>query len=275
MIELKDVNFKYKNGKEVLKNINLQISEGEFVSIIGKNGSGKSTLAKLISGLEKPKKGTVLVDELDTKERANFQELRKKVGIVFQNPENQILFNNVYDDIAFAINNLKLNDIEIRIEQALEKVVMKEFIKSNTYELSLGQKQRVTIAGVLAINSKYIIFDESTTMLDSYGKETFYKILRTLKEQGYTIIYITNAIDEILMADRIVLIKKGEIVSQFKKEDILENIDVLKSNSIEIPYLVNFVEKLNINGIEVELEKWTKEELIEKVIEVYKKWKIY
>lgn len=271
MIELKDVNFKYKNGKEVLKNINLQISEGEFVSIIGKNGSGKSTLAKLISGLEKPKKGTVFIDELDTKDRANFQEIRKKVGIVFQNPENQILFNNVYDDIAFAIKNLKLNDMDIRIEQALEKVDMKEFIKSNTYELSLGQKQRVTIAGVLALNSKYIIFDESTTMLDSYGKEKFYKILETLKEQGYTIIYITNAIDEILMADRIVLIKKGEIVSEFKKKDILENIEVLKSNSIEIPYLVNFVEKLNLNGIKVELEKWTKEELMEKVIEVYKK----
>ena len=143
MIKIKGVSFKYKNGTEVLKNINIEIKDGEFVTIIGKNGSGKSTLAKIISGLEKPSKGEVLVDEMSTLKKSNFLELRKKIGIVFQNPENQILFNNVYDDIAFGIKNLKLEDVDLRIKQSLQKVGMEEFINHNTFELSLGQKQRV------------------------------------------------------------------------------------------------------------------------------------
>lgn len=267
MIELNRVFFKYKNGKEVLKNINIEIKEEEFVTIIGKNGSGKSTLAKLISGLELPTKGEVNVDELDTKKKKNFLELRKKVGIVFQNPENQILFSNVYDDIAFAINNLKLEDAEIRIKSSLEKVDMTDFIGSNTYELSLGQKQRITIAGVLAINPKYIIFDEPTTMIDSAGKEKFYKIVKELNNQGYTIIYITNAIDEILMSDRVILLKHGQIEKTFLKKDIMENIDTLKKCGIEIPFIVNALEEFKKNGIEIKLEQWSKEELIRKIAE--------
>lgn len=133
-------------------------------------GLGKSSIAKLIAGIEKPTSGFVRIDQIDTKSKSQFCDLRKKIGIVFQNPDNQILFNNVYDDIEFALKNLKLDDIDLRIKEALKKVEMQNYINSETYELSLGQKQRLTIASVLAVNPPYIVLDEPTTMIDSERK---------------------------------------------------------------------------------------------------------
>lgn len=270
MIRINNLSFKYKNSNKVLDNINLEINEGEFVSIIGKNGSGKSTFAKLISGLLKPTSGETLIDDLDTSKKDTFMEIRQRVGIVFQNPENQIIFNNVYDDIAFALKNLKVKDIDLRIKEALKKVKMDKYIFNNTYELSLGQKQRTVIAGILSINPKYIIFDEPTTMLDSEGKEDVYNLIIELKKQGYTIIYITNAVDEILMSDRIIILSEGKITSDFKKENIIENIDILKENNINLPKIVNIILELKNNKIDINLENWTMEELTKKLIEVYK-----
>ena len=191
--------------------------------------------------------------------------------MVFQNPENQIIFNNVYDDIAFALKNLELDNEEIRIKTSLEKLRMDKYLKSPTYELSLGQKQRVTIAGVLAVNPKYIIFDEPTTMLDSEGKEDVYEIVKTLKKQGYTIIYVTNVMDEILIADRVVVLEKGEIIKEFYKKDILDNIEFLEKHEIKIPSLAKMLYEFKKNRIEIKLEEWTKEELTNKIIEVAKK----
>ena len=145
---------------------------------------GKSTIAKIISGLEKPNKGRVYIDDINTSDKKQFLEIRKKVGIVFQNPENQILFNNVFDDIAFSMKNLKIEKYNEKIEKALENLGMKDFLNSQAYDLSLGQKQRVTIAGVLAQDPKYIVFDEPTTMVDPYGKEEIYKIIKKLKESN-------------------------------------------------------------------------------------------
>ena len=145
---------------------------------------GKSTLAKIISGLEKPNKGKVFIDEINTTNKKSFLEIRKKVGIVFQNPENQILFNNIFDDIAFSMKNLKIKNYKEKIEKSLESLGMKNFLNSQAYDLSLGQKQRVTIAGVLAQDPKYIVFDEPTTMIDPYGKEETYKIIKKLKESN-------------------------------------------------------------------------------------------
>ena len=196
---------------------------------------GKSTLGKLIAGLEKPSKGLVQIDELKTADKKNFLEIRKKVGVVFQNPENQILFSNVKDDIEFALRNLNLSNSEDRIENALKKVDMSKFINSDAYELSLGQKQRLTIAEAIAINSKYIVLDEPTAMIDPLGKEAIYKIIKELKKQGYTIIYITNIIDEILMSDKILLLEDGRIVKTFMKQEILNNIEELKKYKIKIP----------------------------------------
>ena len=166
MIEINKLSFGYRSKKEVLKNINLKIENNEMIAVIGKNGSGKSTLAKLIAGLIVPNKGEIIIDEIKTSKKSDFFALRKKVGMIFQNPDNQIIFNNVYDDIAFAIKNLKLDNEEIRIKDALKKVKMEKYVQEEAYNLSLGQKQRVAIAGVLAINPDYIIFDEPTTMLD-------------------------------------------------------------------------------------------------------------
>lgn len=231
---------------------------------------GKSTLAKLISGLEKPNKGQVLIDNINTSDKKSFLELRKKVGVVFQNPENQILFNNVYDDIAFTMKNLGIEDYKEKIENSLERLNMREFLNSEAYNLSLGQKQRVTIAGVVATNPKYIVLDEPTTMIDPQGKEDVYSIIKQLKKENYTIIYITNLIDEILMSDKVIVIEDGRIINTFNKKDILNQIDFLKEHGIKIPNFVELIYELKNNGVDIEIENWDKENIMQKIIEVAK-----
>lgn len=172
MINIENLEYYYSKEKKILDNINLKINDGEFISIIGKNGSGKSTFAKLIAGILKCKKNTIFIDNEDIRKIDN-KNIRKKIGLVLQNPENQIIFNNVYDDIEFALKNLDLNDREIRIKNALKDVGMEEYINSETYTLSLGQKQRITIAEMLSVGTKYIIFDEPTTMIDSRRKRRY------------------------------------------------------------------------------------------------------
>lgn len=170
MIQIRNLNFQYLSGKSVLKNIDLEIKEGECLSIIGKNGAGKSSLVRLIAGLIKPSKGEILIDEINVQDRKKAKEIRKKIGIVFQNPENQILFPNVQDDLEFALKNLDLPNRETRIRNALQKVGMENYSNEDTYELSLGQKQRINLASVLAVNPLYLILDEPTTMIDSWRK---------------------------------------------------------------------------------------------------------
>lgn len=228
---------------------------------------GKSTLAKIISGLEAPNKGNVLIDELNTLNKKEFLNIRKKVGIVFQNPENQILFNNVFDDIAFTLKNLKLQDYELRIKNALEKLGMEKYLNSESYDLSLGQKQRVTIAGVVSCNPKYLVLDEPTTMIDPQGKEDIYKLIKKLKEENYTIIYITNFIDEILMSDKTIVIEDGRIINSFAKKDILNNVDFLKEHGIRIPELVDLVYKLKNKGVDLNIEDWDKQEIMAKILD--------
>ena len=227
---------------------------------------GKSTLAKIISGLEVPNKGQVVVDGINTSNKKEFFNIRKKVGVVFQNPENQILFNNVFDDIEFTLKNLAIENYKEKIENSLEKLNMKEFLNSESYDLSLGQKQRVTIAGVVSAEPKYIVLDEPTTMIDPEGKEAVYSMIKSLKEQNYTIVYITNFIDEILMSDKIIVLEDGKIINTFAKKDILDNIEFLKEHGIKIPYGVEIVYELKKNGINLEIEEWTKEEIMQKIV---------
>ncbi len=253
MIDISNLNYKYKHGQTVLEDINLRINQGEIVSIIGKNGSGKSTLARLISAITMPETGTILIDGIDTRDQERFIEIRKNIGIVFQNPENQIIFNNVHDDMIFALDNLGIENQEERIQEALKQVQMEEYINHDTYELSLGQKQRITIAGVLSIKPKYIVMDEPTAMLDPEGKEEIRKIIKELKKLGYTIIYITNIIDEIFISDRVIMLEKGKIIKEFKTKDILENIQFLKDHKIAIPKVVELMEKLKKNGINIDI----------------------
>lgn len=229
---------------------------------------GKSTIGKIISGLEKPNKGQVTIDDINTADKKSFLEIRKKVGVVFQNPENQILFNNVFDDIAFTMKNLSIENYEEKIEKSLKRLNMESFLKSEAYDLSLGQKQRVTIAGVVATDPKYIVLDEPTTMIDPQGKEDVYNMVRELKKDNYTIIYITNLIDEILMSDRVAVIEDGRIINIFDKKDILSQIEFLKEHGIKIPGFVELVYELKNKGIDVDIKEWNKEEIIKKIIEV-------
>lgn len=270
MIKLENVYFKYKNENSVLENINLEINEGEIISIIGKNGTGKSTILNLIAGITKPSKGSIFIDKINTKNKKDFLELRKKVGIVFQNPDNQILFPRVFDDIEFALKNLNLDNRKERIEKALDSVNMLDFKESNTYELSLGQKQRINIASVLAIKPKYIILDEPTTMIDSKEKENIYNCLKNLKREGYTIIFVTNNVNEILLSDKVIIIEDKQIKHIFKKEKILENVKLLEECDIKLPDIIEIILKLKQNNITLNLKEWTIKEMANEIVKVCK-----
>ena len=270
MIKIQNLKFKYKEEKYIIKDINLEINKGECIAIVGKNGSGKSTLAKLIAGIMKPTKGDIYVDEINTRDKKEYINLRRKVGIVFQNPENQIIFNNIDDELSFALKNLKLEDINLRIEEALKKVKIDKSKIGELDELSLGQKQKITIAGVLAINPDYIVFDEPTTMIDSEGKEAVYKIITTLKDKGYTIIYITNNTEEIMLADKIMILDDGKIVEQISKQEIIDKVDILRKYNLKIPTVVTILEKLKKNNINISVENLSMESITDKIIEVLK-----
>ena len=268
MIKIENMSFRYKESKYVFKGMNFEINKGECIAIVGKNGAGKSTLAKLIAGIIKPTKGDIFVDEINTKDKSKYIELRKKVGIVFQNPENQIIFNQITDELSFALKNLKLEDIELRIDNALNKVKLNKQDIKELDELSLGQKQKVTIAGVLAINPDYIVFDEPTTMIDSEGKEAVYKIIEELKLSGYTIIYVTNNTEEILMADKTIILDNGEIVEQVLKTEICDKIGTFKKYNLKVPIEVAILNKLNDNNFNINPNKLEINSIIDEVIGV-------
>lgn len=262
MIKIENLNFKYKREENILKNINLDIKEGECIAIVGKNGSGKSTFAKLIAGIMKPTKGDVSIDDINTKNKHEYINLRKKIGIVFQNPENQIIFNSIEDELSFALKGLSKQEIDKRINEALEKVEMLDFKNRDLYNLSLGQKQRIMIAEILAKNPKYLIFDEPTTMIDSIGKEKIYKIIKNLKQQGYTIICITNLADEILLADRTLVLEQGKIALEIKREELVEKAEELRKYEIKLPTILEILVELQKNGIQVNAKDYTIPELV-------------
>ncbi len=270
MIKLENVSFRYKNGSSILEKIDLEVQEGEIISIIGKNGAGKSTLLHLLAGIAKPTEGNVLIDDLNTKSKKDFKELRKKVGIVFQNPESQILFPNVYDDLEFALKNLELENRKQRIEAALDIVNMRDFAQKDSYELSLGQKQRVNIASILAVKPKYIILDEPTTMIDSNEKENIYEVLRKLKGEGYTIIFVTNQINEILLSDKILVMKDKQIKHTLAKNELINQVNLLEECEIKIPEMIQIILQLKENDISVNLKDWTIPEMVSEIVRVCK-----
>lgn len=265
MINIENLSYMYNKKDIILKDINLKIKDGEIICIIGKNGSGKSTLLKLIAGIIKPSLGNVFIDNINILKR---KELRKEVGIVFQNPDSQILFPKVFDDIEFALNNLKIENKNERIKNALKDVNLSDKEQKDTYNLSLGQKQRVNIASVLAINPKYILLDEPTTMIDSIEKENVYQIIKQLKKDGKTIIFTTNNINEILLSDRILILENKEIKHIIEKNKLLENIQILQECDIIIPDVIQIILKLNKNGKDISLKEWTISEMINEIVKV-------
>jgi energy-coupling factor transport system ATP-binding protein len=265
MIRVENLDFTYPSGRRALTNINLVIARGEYVAVVGRNGSGKSTLAGALAGLIRPTRGTVLVNGINTRDKKKFLELRKTLGMVFQNPENQIVFEKVRDDIAFGLRNLNFTDEEIegRIDEIAKIMAIEDF--TDSFELSMGQKQRVAIASVLAMNPQCIVFDEPTAMLDPRGKKDIQNIVADLHRRGLTVVYVTNVIDEVLPADRIVVIENGSIKNEFKKNEFFDNIEQMKSFGLEIPMTMDLLYILKQRGIDIFVKKWAVDDVAENI----------
>ena len=212
MIQIRNVNFSYSSDNDVLKDISLDIRDGEFLAIVGHNGSGKSTLAKTINGLILPTSGEVFVNGLHTADEKSILDIRRQVGMVFQNPDNQIVTTVVEEDVAFGPENLGIPQSEIaeRVRTALEAVDMLQYARSAPHMLSGGQKQRIAIAGVLAMRPNIIVFDEATAMLDPDGRNEVTGIMKRLNSRGITIIMITQYMEEAAIADRVAVLSNGE-----------------------------------------------------------------
>ena len=229
----------------------LRLKRGEWVSILGHNGSGKSTLSKLIIGLLKANEGEIKVDGLVLNEET-VHEIREKIGIVFQNPDNQFVGVTVEDDIAFGMENLCFDREEMikRIKEYSEKVSMSEYLKKEPHNLSGGQKQRVAIAGILAMNTEIIIFDEATSMLDPKGRDSIMEYIEELKSLGVTIITITHDMKEAVHSDKIIVLKEGEVIASGKTMDILNDKTTLNSSNLELLLPLKLLYKIEEEKIE-------------------------
>lgn len=264
IIKLQDVCYYYKTyddngavGQAVgVENVTLSVEEGAFVALVGHNGCGKSTLAKLLNGLLVPQKGKVTVMEMDTSDKKNIFEIRKNVGMVFQNPDNQMVASIVEEDVAFGPENLGVPQPEIveRVYSALEQVGMTEYAKRSPHKLSGGQKQRIAIAGALAIRPKVIVFDESTAMLDPQGRKEVLKVAAELKEQGMTVILITHFMEEVADCDKVVVMSGGRVIKQGAPMEIFEDAELLKNVGLEAPRSIALAQKLRQAGFAVTVE---------------------
>lgn len=237
MIELKNVCFSYEKT-EVLKNINLKITEGEFIGLLGANGSGKTTFVKLLNALIIPDSGEVIVDNKLTSDNNELWNIRQKVGMVFQNPDNQIVATIVENDVAFVLENLGVpsDEIKERVKNSLEIVELSQKRKSAPHNLSGGEKQRLALASIIAMRPKYIVFDEPTSMLDPKGRVDVLKIITKLrKEHNISVIMISHHMEEVIDCDRIIIMKEGKIVCDNKPSKILTDTKLLNKLYLEPP----------------------------------------
>ena len=267
-LSIENVSFSYDKKSVALKNVSFSVEKGDYIAIVGHNGSGKSTLAKLLNGLLIPKSGTVTVDGISSADKEKSFELRKRVGVVFQNPDNGIVASIVEDDVAFGPENLGVPRKEIgeRIAFALKAVEMEQFRKSSPARLSGGQKQRVAIAGVLALRPEILVLDESTAMLDPQGRKEILAVLKRLnEEEGVTVITITHYMEEAAEANRIIVLSDGEIVMQGAPREIFRDGARLKGYGLELPYASYIAEKLKEKGVPLDGAVLSEEELAEKL----------
>lgn len=255
IIEIKNLSFRYSDDEQyVLNNFNLSVERGSFTVILGHNGSGKSTLAKLFNGVLKPTCGTVLVNGMDTTDEKTEIEIKRNVGLVFQNPDNQLISSIVEEDVAFGPENLGLEPdiIRERVDEALKIVEMYDFRKKSPFNLSGGQKQRVAIAGILAMKPQCIVLDEPTAMLDPIGRQEVIKALIDLnKNHNITIVLITHFMEETQFADRVIVMKDGNIIDDGTPNKVFSHYDILKSAGLGIPQTTELLSILSRNGFAV------------------------
>lgn len=272
IIDIENLTFKYGDDDEgqltyAIDNISLHIEKASFTAIIGKNGSGKSTLAKNLNGLLLPSEGTVYVKNWQTRDDEHIWEIRQTAGMVFQNPDNQLVSSIVEDDVAFGPENLGVASMEIcqRVDQALKAVDMDRYRKKSPHLLSGGQKQRVAIAGVIAMKPECIIFDEPTAMLDPKGRAEIMEIIEELHEEGITVILITHFMDEVVGADRVIIIDEGRILLDGTPQQVFARSDIITGANLELPLAVELAQRLRKRGIEIPEDVITIEGLVERV----------
>lgn len=278
-IEIKNLHFSYVNHleeppvkTEVLKGINLNIEKGEFVAVLGHNGSGKSTLAKCINAINLPESGAVYVNGMDTLDENNLLPIREKVGMVFQNPDNQIVATIVEEDVAFALENMGVepNEIRRRVDEALKTVGMYEYRLHAPHKLSGGQKQRVAIAGIIAMKPDCILLDEPTAMLDPHGRDEVMKTVKMLNEQGVTIVLITHYMEEAAQAQRVVVIDGGEVIMDNVPKKIFSNVETMKNLGLDVPQVTELCWELKRAGYDISTEIIHEDECVQKLYEMLK-----
>lgn len=272
MIELKNIYFSYftPDKVDVLKNINFKINKGEFISIIGKNGSGKSTLGRLIAFLLEPTKGEILIDGKKIKSELDYIEIRKKIGMVFQNPDNQIVSQIVEEDVAFGLENLNYDEetIKKKVEEVLIEVDLLEERRFPPHFLSGGQRQKLAIAGVLVMEPEYIVLDEPTSLLDPKGRKDVIKLITRLNKNGITIILITHRMEEAMLGDRVVVLNDGEIALEGEPIDVFTKVQFLRDIGLSVPPLTYLSYLLKNEGVPIEVKLWSLKEIKEELLQL-------
>ena len=261
MIKTDDVYYEYITQDEddvvvqAVKGVSMSIKLGQFVVVLGRNGSGKSTLARLLNGLLIPRKGTVIIDGIDTHNDELIWEVRKTLGLVLQNPDNQIVATTVEEDVAFGPENLGVPPVQIRskVDESLKVVGMEEYVDYSPHMLSGGQKQRIAIAGILAMEPKCIVLDEATSMLDPHGRKEVMAVLKNLnKAKGITIVLITHHMEEAVDADRVMVMESGRLALKGTPEQIFENVEEIRRAGLDVPQVTALAYNLRKSGIMID-----------------------
>ena len=273
-IEFKDVTFAYQNPDDseavsVIRKLNVSIKKGDFVAVLGHNGCGKSTFAKLCNAIEIPQSGKVTVDGIDTADEDRLYDIRQKVGMVFQNPDNQIVATIVEDDVAFGPENLGIEPKEIRrrVDEALKRVSMYDFRFCEPHKLSGGQKQRVAIAGIIAMQPECIILDEPTAMLDPKGRQEVMDTVKMLnREYGITVVFITHYMDEAVKANRVIVMDEGNILLDGTPKQVFRHHDTLRRVGLDIPEASELASELRKSGVKIKKDILDIDELCQELV---------
>lgn len=274
IVSVEDISFEYVTEEDKFKaidNLSLNVKQGEFVVVIGHNGSGKSTLSKNLNAILMPTTGNIYINGLNTKEEKNLWDIRQTAGMVFQNPDNQIVATIVEEDVAFGPENLGIDPPEIRkrVEESLKSVGMYEMRDRQPHLLSGGQKQRVAIAGIIAMKPKCIIFDEATAMLDPSGRKEVMKTIKRLnKEENISIMHITHFMEEAVDADRVIVMEKGKKVLEGTPKEVFSKVEMLKSIGLDVPCMTELSKELKEKGLDIDGDILTVDEMVVKLCQL-------